>query len=141
MVVLHCLPRRRCAFDPARVPSAITVRQLNRHRDIDLTISSAWYQYPNHHIKCQKGIANLVTMATSDFFTDVILILLPMQALWRTTLSVPIKIQLSIIFSLGVFVIAMALGRVIDTFRNSFSQSTRSTVSRPAPKPGNDRIY
>lgn len=78
---------------------------------------------------CQKGTANLLTMAVMNIVTDVLLIVFPIPLLWRMKLSLVKKVQLAIVFSVGIFVIAVTSARLPLIFDQSNRQVTRSVVS------------
>lgn len=85
-----------------------------------------WHIDHTNPPSCQKGTANLLTMAVTNIVTDILLILFPIPLLWRMTLSKAKKIQLTIVFSVGIFVIAVTSARLPLIFDQSNRQVTRS---------------
>ena len=70
-------------------------------------------------------------MGIADLVTDVLLILLPLPSLWRTTLSLNTKIQVSILFSVGLLVVAITVARLPLILDDGVTQDARTTVSSP----------
>ncbi|KAF2096908.1 hypothetical protein NA57DRAFT_78498 [Rhizodiscina lignyota] len=89
-------------------------------------LSMFWQYDPKRAIPCQKGLANLLTMAISNILTDVALIALPIPMLYRMQLSPGKKLQLILLFSVGIFVIGVTIARLPLIFDNSVEQSSRS---------------
>lgn len=67
-------------------------------------------------------------MAIANMLTDIALILLPIPVVWRMSLSRAKKIQLSLIFGVGIFVVAVTIARVPLVLNDGVSQTVRSMV-------------
>ncbi|PGH37085.1 hypothetical protein GX50_00068 [[Emmonsia] crescens] len=79
------------------------------------------------HHPCRKGMSNLLTMGTLNIATDLALILFPIPMLWRmTSLDFQAKLQLTLLFLVGILVVAITITRLPLIFSQSVAQSTRS---------------
>jgi len=85
-----------------------------------------WAYSPGKDIACQKGLANLLTMAIANMITDIMLILLPIPVLWKMTMSTSKKIQVILLFSVGIFVVCVTIARLPLIIDDSIAQSVRS---------------
>ncbi|KAG0634749.1 hypothetical protein HOY80DRAFT_894354 [Tuber brumale] len=64
---------------------------------------------PGH---CVQAISQLVTMGTLNILTDAALILIPLPLVFRSRLPIMRKIQLSLLFSVGMFVVSITIIRM-----------------------------
>jgi hypothetical protein len=99
------------------------------------TVANFLYRFwdVSSNSSCKRGVANLLTMAICNVITDIALIILPIPPLRKMTLSRSKKIQLSLVFGAGVFVIAITVARLPLILDQSVSQSVRSLVSCTLP--------
>lgn len=79
---------------------------------------------------CIASTSFFIALATTNLFTDVALLLMPIPSIWKLSVRTPQKIRLSSIFLVGTFVCVIAIVRiqtltVIDdtdiTYSNSFA--------------------
>ncbi|KAE9971310.1 hypothetical protein EG328_005728 [Venturia inaequalis] len=89
-------------------------------------LSKAWEYDPKHTIVCQRGLINLLVMASLNVITDIALILLPIPVLWKLRLLMKQKLQLCLIFGVGIFVITVTFIRIPITLYHGDDQKTRS---------------
>ncbi|KAK2739660.1 hypothetical protein FQN57_006493 [Myotisia sp. PD_48] len=89
-------------------------------------LSLYWRPDAAHH-PCRKGEVNLLTMAALNIATDVALILFPIPLLWRmTSLGVQAKLQLTLLFLVGILVVAITITRIPLIFSHSIAQESRT---------------
>ncbi|KAK1499957.1 hypothetical protein CABS01_10355 [Colletotrichum abscissum] len=69
----------------------------------------------------------LIAMAVCNITTDIALLILPFPTLAVVRLNLKTKIQLAVLFSIGILLIAITIARVPLTLQDSMSQSSRST--------------
>ncbi|QDS73455.1 hypothetical protein FKW77_008879 [Venturia effusa] len=86
----------------------------------------SWEYDPEHKIVCQKAMVNLLVMAVLNMVTDIALFLLPLPVLWKLQLSMKQKLQLGLVFGVGIFVIAVTTARIPVILEHSVDQKTRS---------------
>jgi len=65
-------------------------------------------------------------MAIANMITDIMLILLPIPVLWKMTMSTSKKIQVILLFSVGIFVVCVTIARLPLIIDDSIAQSVRS---------------
>lgn len=68
----------------------------------------------------------LVVLAALNIATDIMLIALPMPALWRVQRSVPVRLRIMGIFSIGFFLVAITIVRLPINYTES-AQVSRTT--------------
>ncbi|KAG5301562.1 hypothetical protein I7I48_01618 [Histoplasma ohiense] len=86
-----------------------------------------FWSHEHLHHPCRKGMANLLTMGTLNIATDLALILFPIPMLWRmTSLDFQAKLQLTLLFLVGILVVAITVTRLPLILSQSVAQSTRS---------------
>lgn len=81
---------------------------------------------PGQRPKCSRGLINLLTMASFNMVTDIALIILPFPMLRHIRLNLLKKIQLIILFGIGVVVVVITITRIPLTLIQSVSQSART---------------
>ncbi|KLJ09353.1 hypothetical protein EMPG_15216 [Blastomyces silverae] len=85
-----------------------------------------WNPKYSHH-PCRKGMSNLLTMGSLNIVTDLALILFPIPMLWRmTSLDFQAKLQLTLLFLVGILVVAITITRLPLILSHSVAQTTRS---------------
>ncbi|PGH07120.1 hypothetical protein GX51_01907 [Blastomyces parvus] len=85
-----------------------------------------WSHEYSHH-PCRKGMSNLLTMGSLNIVTDIALILFPIPMLWRmTSLDFQAKLQLTLLFLVGILVVAITITRLPLILSHSVAQTTRS---------------
>ncbi|KAM5359556.1 hypothetical protein ACJZ2D_014364 [Fusarium nematophilum] len=75
---------------------------------------------------CSQGVANLIVMAVSNAITDLTLLILPFPILYSTRLDRRHKLQLSVLFGIGLVTVAITIVRIPFIFMSSVTQSARS---------------
>ncbi|KAM5356843.1 hypothetical protein ACJ41O_003489 [Fusarium nematophilum] len=75
---------------------------------------------------CSRGIANLLVMAIFNAVTDVALLILPFPILNNTQLDRRHKLQLALLFGIGIITVAITIVRIPLIFMASVNQSIRS---------------
>lgn len=88
-----------------------------------------WQVVPDPGPQCRQGYAQLLTLAASNVFTDLLLVLFPVPLILRSAMPVKRKVQLVLLFSLSLAIVAVTLYRVPHTIRKSGSQQYRSLMA------------
>ncbi|KAI9731175.1 MAG: hypothetical protein M1834_005368 [Cirrosporium novae-zelandiae] len=66
---------------------------------------------PNPGIECTSAIEAYYTITTTNVFTDLVLVCIPLPLLWRVKLDLRKKIMVGIILCSGIFVVVAAILR------------------------------
>ncbi|KAK4450724.1 hypothetical protein QBC34DRAFT_64058 [Podospora aff. communis PSN243] len=85
-----------------------------------------WQVLPDPGGQCRQGYAQLLTMAVCNILTDLLLVFFPIPIIIRSQMSSKRKVQLVLLFSLSLVVVAITLYRVPEIIRAHGSQQTRS---------------
>ena len=85
-----------------------------------------WQVLPDPGGQCRQGYAQLITMAVCNVVTDLLLVLFPIPMIIRSQMSLTRKIQLVLLFSLSLGVVAVTVYRVPHIIRAHGSQQSRS---------------
>ncbi|KAK3398700.1 hypothetical protein B0T20DRAFT_215800 [Sordaria brevicollis] len=85
-----------------------------------------WQVFPDPGGQCRQGYAQLITMAVCNIITDLLLVFFPIPMIIRSQMSVTRKIQLVLLFSLSLGVVAVTVYRVPHIIRAHGSQQSRS---------------
>jgi len=88
--------------------------------------SHYWQVLPDPGGQCRQGYAQLLTMAVCNIFTDLLLVFFPIPIIIRSQMSTKRKVQLVLLFSLSLVVVAITLYRVPQIIRDQGSQQSRS---------------
>ncbi|ORY62964.1 uncharacterized protein BCR38DRAFT_345505 [Pseudomassariella vexata] len=89
-----------------------------------------YYQVlPDPGGQCRQGYAQLLTMATCNVITDLLLVFFPVSIIWRSHMTVKRKVQLVLLFSLSLAVVGTTLYRVPHTIWQNGSQQIRSLLA------------
>ncbi|KAI9765911.1 MAG: hypothetical protein M1840_007052 [Geoglossum simile] len=76
--------------------------------------------------KCVRAVVQLFVLGILSIFTDLLLIILPIPVLWKITQPFWQKLQLTFLFSIGIFVTLVTAIRVPQNFKNSTKQMDRT---------------
>ncbi|KAF4947804.1 hypothetical protein FGADI_10137 [Fusarium gaditjirri] len=76
---------------------------------------------------CQKGMVYFFALAIGNISTDIGLLILPFPTLAVARLNTRTKIQLGVLFSIGLLVIVITIVRIPLILNDAMSQKTRST--------------
>ncbi|CVL13555.1 uncharacterized protein FPRN_13082 [Fusarium proliferatum] len=76
---------------------------------------------------CQKGMVYFFALAAGNISTDIALLILPFPTLAVARLNTRTKIQLGVLFSIGLLVIAITIVRIPLILGDAMSQKARST--------------
>ncbi|RKK13567.1 hypothetical protein BFJ65_g12791 [Fusarium oxysporum f. sp. cepae] len=76
---------------------------------------------------CQKGMVYFFALAVGNISTDIALLILPFPTLAVARLNTRTKIQLGVLFSIGLLVITITIVRIPLILNDAMSQKARST--------------
>ncbi|KAK3352370.1 hypothetical protein B0T25DRAFT_184220 [Lasiosphaeria hispida] len=85
-----------------------------------------WQVLPDPGGQCRQGYAQLITMGVCNIVTDLLLVFFPIPVIIRSQMTVKRKVQLVLLFSLSLIVVAFTLYRVPQIIRDDGSQQSRS---------------
>lgn len=88
-----------------------------------------WQVFPDPGPQCRQGIAQLVTFAVCNVLTDLLLVFFPIPIILRSAMPLKRKVQLVLLFSLSLAVVATTLYRVPRIIWKNGSQQYRSLVA------------
>ncbi len=88
--------------------------------------SHYWQVLPDPGGQCRQGYVQLLTMAVCNVITDLLLVFFPIPIIMRSQMGVKRKIQLVLLFSLSLGVVAVTIYRVPHIIAASGSQQSRS---------------
>ena len=88
-----------------------------------------WQVLPDPGGQCRQGYAQLITMATCNIFTDLLLVFFPIPIILRSQMSIKRKIQLVLLFSLSIPVVAVTIYRIPRTLEEQGRQQFRSLMA------------
>lgn len=88
-----------------------------------------WQVLPDPGGQCRQGYAQLLTMATCNVLTDLMLVIFPIPILLRSHMQLKRKIQLVLLFSLSLSVVCVTLYRVPHIIWNDGRQQYRSLLA------------
>lgn len=91
--------------------------------------SHYWQVLPDPGGHCRQGYANLLTTGVCNVLTDLLLVLFPVPIIINSHMSVKRKIQLVLLFSLSLAVVAVSLYRVTHVIDAHGSQQLRSLLA------------
>ncbi|KAM0328233.1 hypothetical protein ACHAQA_005642 [Verticillium albo-atrum] len=91
--------------------------------------SHYWQVLPDPGGQCRQGYAQLITMATCNIITDLLLVVFPIPMVLRSQLGLKKKIQLTLLFSLSLAVVAVTCYRVPNILKNHGNQQLRSLMA------------
>lgn len=88
--------------------------------------SNYWQVLPDPGGQCRQGYAQLLTMGVCNVVTDLLLVFFPVPVIIRSQMSTKRKIQLVLLFSLSLVVVAITLYRIPHIIWDRGSQQSRS---------------
>jgi hypothetical protein len=91
--------------------------------------SHYWQVVPDPGGRCRQGYAQLLTMAVCNIVTDLLLVCFPVPIIIKSQMSLQRKIQLILLFSMSLPVVACTLYRVPNVIFARGSQQTRSLIA------------
>ncbi|KAG0128166.1 hypothetical protein HOY82DRAFT_39465 [Tuber indicum] len=84
-----------------------------------------WQMIPDPG-RCVQAVAQLVTMGSLNILTDAVLILIPLPLVFRARLPLIRKIQLFLLFGVGMFVISVTMIRMPVIINDKSAQKART---------------
>ncbi|ETS82600.1 hypothetical protein PFICI_04476 [Pestalotiopsis fici W106-1] len=91
---------------------------------------SHYYQVlPDPGGQCRQGYVQLLTMAACNVITDSMLVIFPVTIILRSHMTVKRKVQLTLLFSLGLGVVGTTVYRVPHIIWQDGSQQIRSLLA------------
>lgn len=88
-----------------------------------------WQVLPDPGGHCRQGYVNLLTTGVCNVLTDLLLVLFPVPIIINSSMSLKRKIQLVLLFSLSLGVVAVSLYRVTHVIDHHGSQQLRSLLA------------
>lgn len=88
-----------------------------------------WQVLPDPGGQCRQGYVQLITMATCNVLTDLMLVIFPIPIILRSHMLVKRKISLVLLFSLSLSVVCVTLYRVPHIIRSDGRQQYRSLLA------------
>jgi len=85
-----------------------------------------WQVLPDPGGQCRQGFAQLLTMGVCNILTDLLLVFFPIPIIIRSQMPTKRKVQLVLLFSLSLVVVAITLYRVPQIIQAHGSQQSRS---------------
>lgn len=91
--------------------------------------SHYWQVLPDPGGRCRQAYAQLVTMASCNILTDLLLVIFPIPIILTSKMTARRKIQLLLLFSLSLSVVAVTIFRVPRIIQEHGSQQYRSLLA------------
>ncbi|PNY25558.1 Uncharacterized protein TCAP_04503 [Tolypocladium capitatum] len=88
-----------------------------------------WQVLPDPGGRCRQGYVQLITMATCNIFTDFLLLLFPIPIIVQSHMTLKRKLQLIMLFSLSLAVVAVTAYRLPRVFEEHSRQQYRSLLA------------
>ncbi|KAL2208953.1 hypothetical protein CC79DRAFT_638461 [Sarocladium strictum] len=88
-----------------------------------------WQVVPDPGGECRQGFAQLLTMAICNAATDLILVFFPIPIILTSNMTIKRKVQLTLLFSLSLAVVAVTLYRVPHIIEQHGRQQYRSLMA------------
>lgn len=88
--------------------------------------SNYWQVLPDPGGQCRQGYAQLLTMAVCNVITDLLLVFFPVPIILQSQMTTKRKVQLVLLFSLSLGVVATTLYRVPHIIQDRGNQQSRS---------------
>ncbi|KAJ6780987.1 hypothetical protein PWT90_07726 [Aphanocladium album] len=88
-----------------------------------------WQVLPDPGGQCRQGYVQLLTMATCNVLTDLMLVIFPIPILLRSHMQLKRKIQLVLLFSLSLSIVCVTLYRVPHIIWSDGRQQYRSLLA------------
>lgn len=91
--------------------------------------SHYWQVVPDPGGHCRQGFAQLLTMSVCNVFTDLLLVLFPIPIIFFSRQTVKRKVQLILLFSLSLGVVAVTIYRATRVIQEHGDQQLRSLIA------------
>ncbi|KAI0489900.1 GPCR protein, PTH11-type [Xylaria cf. heliscus] len=91
--------------------------------------SHYWQVLPDPGGQCRQGYVQLITMATSNIMTDLVLVIFPVPIILTSHMRPKKKFQLTLLFALSLGPVGTTIYRVVYVFRTHGGQQTRSLLA------------
>ena len=88
-----------------------------------------WQVTPDPGGQCRQGYVQLLTTATCNIVTDLLLVFFPIPIILRSHMKVKRKLQLTLLFSLSLGVIGVTIYRIPHILRDHGRQQLRSLLA------------
>ncbi|EJP64211.1 integral membrane protein, putative [Beauveria bassiana ARSEF 2860] len=88
-----------------------------------------WQVLPDPGGQCRQGYVQLLTMATCNVLTDLLLVIFPIPIILHSHMQLKRKIQLVLLFSLSLSIVCVTLYRVPHIIWNDGRQQYRSLLA------------
>lgn len=88
-----------------------------------------WQVFPDPGGQCRQGYANLITTGVCNVLTDLLLVVLPVPIIIMSQMSFTRKLQLVLLFSMSLLVVAVTLYRIPKVVDSHGSQRLRSLLA------------
>lgn len=88
-----------------------------------------WQVYPDPGGQCRQGYANLITTGVCNVLTDLLLVVLPVPIIIMSQMSFTRKMQLVLLFSMSLLVVAVTLYRIPRVLNAHGDQRLRSLLA------------
>lgn len=88
-----------------------------------------WQVLPDPGGQCRQGYVQLLTMATCNVLTDLMLVIFPIPIILRSHMQLKRKLQLVLLFSLSLSIVCVTLYRVPHIIRSDGRQQYRSLLA------------
>ncbi|KAI1430366.1 GPCR protein, PTH11-type [Xylaria sp. FL1777] len=88
-----------------------------------------WQVLPDPGGQCRQGYVQLVTMATANILTDLVLVIFPVPIILSSNMGPKRRLELTLLFSLSLAPVATTIYRIVYVFRTHGSQQTRSLLA------------
>ncbi|KAI0457529.1 GPCR protein, PTH11-type [Xylaria acuta] len=91
--------------------------------------SHYWQVLPDPGGQCRQGYVQLITMATSNIMTDLVLVIFPVPIILTSHMRPKRKVQLTLLFGLSLGPVGTTIYRLVYVFHTQGSQQTRSLLA------------
>ncbi|PFH61983.1 hypothetical protein XA68_15645 [Ophiocordyceps unilateralis] len=91
--------------------------------------SHYWQVVPDPGGQCRQGLVQLITMATCNIATDALLVIFPVPIILSSQMRLRRKLQLIMLFSLSLSVVAVTIYRLPHILRQHGRQQYRSLLA------------
>lgn len=88
-----------------------------------------WQVFPDPGGQCRQGYANLITIGVCNVLTDLLLVALPVPIIIMSHMTLKRKMQLVLLFSMSLLVVAVTLYRIPQVIGAHGSQRLRSLLA------------
>ncbi|KAK2595305.1 hypothetical protein QQS21_006961 [Conoideocrella luteorostrata] len=91
--------------------------------------SHYWQVLPDPGGQCRQAYVQLITMASCNILTDLLLVVFPIPIILRSRMTTRRKLQLVLLFSLSLSVVAVTIFRLPRTIQEHGRQQYRSLLA------------